>query len=287
MEEDSNPCPRAPRTGTLRIGLSGLVSLLVAWPVLAQGPKAQPPAAATPSAAPAAAKPAAEPEAEMVVEPRAMQLLQAAWGWLGAQESYAFRADVQYDEVVGESTRLRVGGRVDVLVRRPDRFKVFFDGDRGQKIYLYDGKTFVLNDLRSRTWASAAVAGPNDAAVDTIVGKLGIVVPLSDFLVTGGAYSADEVRGAYVVGQSRVAGRRCHQVLLLLDDLDVQVWVEADGNPMIRRILLTHHDAPGAPQFEATFAEWYPPAAFSDYVFAFVQGESYRKVELAAPAAKE
>ena len=245
-----------------------------AWsPALAQAAKAP--------AQPAAA--ASDDEAEAIVEPEAAAILKAAWEWLGAQESYAFHADVEYDEVYGEATRVRVGGRADALVRRPDRFKVLFDGDRGRKNYSYDGKRFVLADLRSRTWAEAPVTGTNDAAVGTIVGKLGVQLPLSDFLVTTAAYSASELKGAYVVGESRVAGRRCHQLLLLLPDIDVQVWIEADGNPLFRKLVLTYGDAPGVPQFEATFTEWYPHAALSDYVFAFLPGDGDRKVELAAP----
>ena len=244
------------------------------------------PAAAQASKAPAQPAPAAvDDEAEPVVEPEASALLKAAWDWLGAQQSYAFHADVEYDEVYGESTRVRVSGRVDALVRRPDRFKVFFDGDRGRKTYSYDGKRFVLADLRSRTWAEAPVTGPNDAAVETIVEKLGVPVPLSDFLVTTAAYSASELKAAYVVGESRVAGKRCHQLLVLLDDLDFQVWIEADGNPLIKKLVLTYSEAPGIPQFEATFTEWYPQTALSDYVFTFLPGDGDRKVELAAPAA--
>lgn len=249
-------------------------------------PAAAAPQEKTPARPPVQPSVAAEADADRVVEPEAAALLKAAWDWLGAQESYAFHADVEYDEVYGEETRVRVGGRVDALVRRLDRFKVFFDGDRGQKNYFYDGKAFTLVDLRSKTWATAPVSGPNDAAVETIVEKLGIPLPLSDFLVTGAAYGADELKAAYVVGQSRVGGKRCHQVLVLLDDLDFQVWIEADGNPLIRKLVLVYREAPGQPQFEANFTEWYPSTKLSDYVFAFLPDDSYRKVELAAPVAE-
>ena len=259
-------------------------ALLLAALVLATAPapgqekKVAPIPAPPPSAAGA--------DAEIVVEPEAAALLKAAWDWLGAQESYAFHAEVEYDEVYGEVTRVRVSGRADVLVRRPDRFKVFFDGDRGRNTFYYDGKSFVLADLRSKSWATAPVSGSNDAAVETIVGTLGVQLPLSDFLVTTAAYSASELKGAYIVGESQVAGKRCHQVLVLLDDLDIQLWIEADGNPLIRKLVLVYREAPGMPQFEATFTEWYPSTKLSDYVFTFLPGEAWRKVELAAPVAE-
>lgn len=272
--------PRSfPHATALCAPLLAALALATPGPAAAQEKKAP----AQPQAQPAAS---AEPDADRVVEPEAAALLKAAWDFLGTQESYAFHADVEYDEIYGEETRVRVGGRVDVLVRRADRFKIFFDGDRGQKTYFYDGKSFSLNDLRSKTWASAPVTGPNDAAVDTIVGKLGVSLPLSDFLVTGAAYGADELRAAYVIGQSRVAGKRCHQLLVLLDDLDFQLWVEADGNPVIRKMVLTYREAPGQPQFEANFTEWYPSTKLSDYVFTFLPDDSFRKVEFAAPVAE-
>ncbi len=266
------------RAATRTLLLVALALSASAFPASGEEPKGQTPV--SPQAA------ATHPDADLL-EPRALQLLKAAWEWLGAQESLGAHAEIQYDEVTEDETRVRVSGRVDLLVRRPDRFKVFFDGDRGAKTFQYDGKSFVLSDLRSRTWAAVPVPGPNDVAVDTIVGKLGVVIPLSDFLVTSAAYEADELRGATVVGLSRVAGRRCYQVLGLLDDLDFQLWIEADGNPIIRKMVLTHRAAPGQPQFEAVFAEWYPAPKLSDYVFAFIPDESSRKVELAVSAGKE
>lgn len=271
---DTTPNRRAAAAGLLAV-FAG-VTLSAGAPAAAQAPKA----AATPAPAVSA------DEGGFDVEPEAAALLKAAWGWLAAQESYAFHADVEYDEVYGEVTRVRASGRVDALVRRPDRFKVFFEGDRGRRTYYYDGKRFVLADLRSGTWAEAPVTGPNEAAVDTIAGKLAVPLPLSDFLVTTAAYSAEELEGAWVVGESRVSGKRCHQVLLLLDDLDVQLWIEADGNPLIRKMVLVYREAPGQPQFEATFTEWYPSTKLSDYVFTHLPGDGDRKVELARPVAE-
>jgi hypothetical protein len=271
-----------PRRAT-GLALAAALACGLAAPALAQAAKS----AAPPAKAPAQPAPApADDEAEPVVEPEAAALLKAAWEWLAAQESYAFHADVEYDEVYGEETRVRVSGRADALVRRPDRFKVFFEGDRGRKTYYYDGKSFVLADLRSRTWAQAPVTGTNDAAVEKIVGSLGVQLPLSDFLVTSAAYDASELRAAYVVGESRVAGKRCHHLLVLLDDVDIQVWIEADGNPLFRKLVLTYREQPGMPQFEANFTEWYPSTKLSDYVFTHLPGEDDRKVELAAPVAE-
>lgn len=258
-----------------RIFAAFTLLLAGASPAFAQGnkPPAQPPASG-----------ASAEDAEAVVEPAALEIMKAAWDWLGAQESYALHADVEYDEIYGDDTHVRVAGGVDLLVRRPDRFKIFFDGDRGKKTYIYDGASFSLNDLESRTWASAPVTGPNDKAVDQIVEKLGVPLPLSDFLGTGAAYSAGELRAAYIVGQSSVLGRRCHQILVMLDDLDFQLWVEADGNPVIRKLVLTYRTA-GYPQYEATFTEWYPMTKLSDYVFSFVPDDSFRKVRFAEPVA--
>ena len=265
--------PRRPRAVT-RLALAASLAYGLPSLALAQAAKA-----------PASPAPAAADETESVVEPEAEAILKAAWEWLGAQESYAFQAEIEYDEVYGEATRVRAIGRVEALVRRPDRFKVFFDGDRGRRSFFYDGRRFVLADLRSGTWAEAPVTGTVDAAVEAIVGKLGVRLPLSDLLVTTAAYSASELKAAYVVGENRVEGTRCHQLLLLLDDLDVQVWVEADGNPRLRKLVLVHRDEPGMPQFEATFTEWYPSTKLSDFVFTFLPRDGDRKVELAVPAA--
>ncbi len=261
----------------LTLGMTG-----PAWGQGQQGqailPKAQ---AQSPAPAPA------ETDDGPIVEPEALALLKAAGDWLASQESYAIRSEIEYDEVYGEATHVRVGGRASLLVRRPNHFKVFFEGDRGQKNFLYDGKTFVLSDLRSKTWASAPVSGTNDEAVDTIVGKMGIVIPLSDFLLSKGVYGADEIQAAYVIGQSMAAGKRCHQVLVILDDIDFQVWIEADGNPVFRKLVISYREATGQPQFEATFNDWVPGVTLSDYTFSFLPDRSFRKVELAAPVADE
>ena len=64
------------------------------------------------------------------------------------------------------------------------------------------------------------------------------------------------VRYGVYVGTSEVAGRECHSLAFVDNQIDWQIWIDAGPRPTPCKLLITYLTRPGKPQFSATFTDW-------------------------------
>jgi hypothetical protein len=127
-----------------------------------------------------------------------------------------------------------------------------FDGERTRELYLHQGD-LSLYDSMEGYYATATVPNSLEGGMDYALNVLGIELPLMDLIFkdvfTRLAGSTDSV--LYLTGKSRVDGVNCHQLAIRSEEADVQLWVQQDGPPLPRRIMITSKWQGGAPRFIA------------------------------------
>ena len=236
------------------------------------------------------------------MDPKVDEVLREMEQALTGASAFAFTAEVTLDELHRSGIKIQRAGRRSMAVRRPDRIVSDVEGDFGSRSAWYDGKSISVLDKAHYTYAvldiptsptsstsSSGPLGPSgiDAALDFVADEYDIVLPLADFirtdvhesLFTGAAF------GLYV-GLTRVGGITCHQVALANDFIEWQLWIDAEGDPLPVKFVITYADEPGEPQFVARFLSWNLAPELPDEAFQFSPPEGARQIPAAEMAAR-
>src|SRR5215467_2077722 len=90
--------------------------------------------------------PAASSSAAPAVAERADRLLRQMAEYVGSAQEFIFRADITFDHVLPSGQKLQFSAAEDVVLQRPGRLYVEWNGDLGARQFWYDGKTVTLYD---------------------------------------------------------------------------------------------------------------------------------------------
>ena len=219
----------------------------------------------------AAAGTAAGAEADQdAIEPKALQILQSALEKIARAPGITFRAEIANDTPLPSGEKIQFTGVLEVAARRPDRFWSRFTGEQRSNQSWYDGKTFTHLDAEGKAYASCAAPGKLDDLFTTMKEKLGFTPPLSLLLRENVAQKTlSRIRSGFLVGRGVVGGVSCHHLAFRAEKIDWQAWIAEEGEPVIKRIVITYKQTAGAPQYTATFTDWDFAAAPPESVFAF------------------
>jgi hypothetical protein len=217
------------------------------------------------------------------IEPQAAATLRSALDKIAAAKSFSFRAEVLNDSPLPSGEKIQFPGVLDVAVRRPDRLRVRLDGEQRASHSWYDGKTFSLLSPEANTFASC----PGPERLDDLFTQLrenyGFTPPLAILLREDVAERTfARVRTGHTVGRGVVGGVDCTHLAFRGENVDWQVWVAAEGAPLIKRVVITWKNEPGAPQFIATFLAWDFDARLDDAEFAFTPPKDAVQCEFGA-----
>lgn len=204
------------------------------------------------------------------VEPAAEQVLRRACAYLKSIDRFSVRTETSHDEVLEIGYKLQYSRASQILVARPNRFRVESESDKGYRTTWYDGASLTILDEDVNVYARFDVPDTIDATLDVIADR-GITLPLDDLLSSNPCAGLGEhVREGYYVGLNYMDGDYRHQLLLVTDTVDVQLWIEDDDTPLIRKVVITYREEPGEPQFLALLRDWdvAPTLTPSDFVFA-------------------
>lgn len=221
------------------------------------------------------------------MDPQVEEVLKAMEQALTGASQFAFTAEVTLDELHPSGIKIQRAGRRTMAVRRPDRLVTDVDGDFGHRSAWYDGTSISVLDKVHHTYAVLDTnASDIDAALDFLADDYDIVLPLADFirtdvhesLFTGASF------GLYV-GLTRVGGITCHHVALANEFIEWQVWIDAEGDPLPVKFVITYIDEPGEPQFVARFVSWNLSPELPDEAFQFSPPEDAKKIAASEMAA--
>jgi hypothetical protein len=220
------------------------------------------------------------------VEPRADRILHEMSEYLRTAREFTFHADVTYDVVPTRGPMVQYGGTADVSVRRPDRLYVDYSGDRRRSRAYIDGRTFTFHGMALNVYATTEVPAGLDAALDHVFDTVGFSVPIADLLYSDPyAVLTENVESGFWVGRHAVDGTPCHHLAFSQEFIDWQIWIEDGPRPVPRKLVVTHKDDPGAPQYIARLAGWNFQPRLSDHCFEFDPAVGADRIEF-LPAAE-
>jgi hypothetical protein len=218
------------------------------------------------------------------VEPDAMAALMRMATALADAERFSVTADISYDVVQRWGQKIEFGSVRRVTVRRPDRLRAdVVDRDGTRTGITFDGRAISVFLPDRRVYAVAPRAGSLDDALTYFVEQLDMRLPGREL------FSSDlpqrlqaRVESARVVGMETVRHVRCVHLALRADDVDIQVWTQAEGTPLLRRLVITYRQVVGQPEFRADLTDWNLSPEVPDALFDFTPPAGAERIPFVA-----
>jgi hypothetical protein len=223
----------------------------------------------------------AQGQAQPQIEPDAMAALQRMGAYLRSLKAFQVDAVTTSEEVLEDGQKVQFSSETNVVARVPDRLRVSVNGDRRDRLWVYDGKELTLFARRVNYYATVPAPPTIGQVADMIQAKYDIELPLEDLFRWGGPQSQDAaIRSAMFIGPSEIGGVTCGHYAFRQEGLDWQVWIQLGDFPLPRRLVLTTLTDEARPQYVATYT-WNLAPSFNDAAFTFVPPKGAGRVVLA------
>ena len=226
------------------------------------------------------------PPGARLVDPRADELVKQMSDLLASTKSFALEAEETYDEVPEQLPRTQLTNLRHVALRRPDRMVGDVSGDALNRSFWYDGKTLSFLDKEQNSYGTLAVPPTIDGALDAVFDRMGMVVPLADFIYAD-VYPRlmESVQRGVYLGIHRVGDVACHHLSFEQESIDWQLWIDAGEKPLPRKLSIAYKTEDEVPQYSVTIGKWNLNAEVPDELFVFAPPEGAERIEF--PTAQE
>ncbi len=250
-----------------------------------QAPAQPAPKAATPAKM---AKKPAPPAPQMVLEPRAVEILKAASAKLAAAKSMTFTAVVSYESPSRLGPPLVYSTKSEVTLQRPDKLRIITLGDGPASEFYFDGKTMMAFAPAENLVAVADAPPTIDGALQAAYDSAAIYFPFTDVMVADPWKDiADGLRTAFYIGQSVVVGgTTTDMVAYVTGDVWVQIWIGAEDK-LPRRVYAVYLNDRARLRHVLELTNWKLDAAVPSDAFVSAKASGATRMGFARPDATD
>jgi hypothetical protein len=218
-------------------------------------------------------------------ESEAMEALNQMGAYLRTLKSFQVTAEVTEDHVLTEGQKVTFHKTVDILARMPDRVFARESGDRRDRHYFYDGKTFTLYARRAGYYATVNAPPTIGKLAEVAWDKYQMHFPLEDLFFWGSdRLDSSVITGAADIGPASVGGITCQHFVFRQPGLDWQIWIQKGDHPLPRKLVLTTLTDEARPQHTSVLT-WNLAPSYNEATFTFNPPEDARKIVFAAVTA--
>jgi len=191
-------------------------------------------------------------------EPRStQQAIQEFCQFLARQSAFTVEMDITYDE------RLEIGAKVQysayqrVALQKPNRLRSEYVGDERVTTFYYDGQTMTLQAPNQGYYLTKPAPATLDQLLEQIEDKYGVTLPLSNLWLSDPCQAMTAfAQNSLYIGADLVEREPQDHILLVGEDRDVQLWLTQAQPPLLKKVVITYKQLPGAPQYTAVFSNW-------------------------------
>jgi len=219
---------------------------------------------------------------EGVIEDGAIDALKEMSNFLKSANTLKVNTVGSLDVVTNNGQRIQLDGTTEYKIRRPG-FVIDYNSDIKSRRFIYDGKTFTVYSPKLGYYASVPAPGTNREVLDAIYNKFGISLPLEDlFRWDEGERAArlQALKSAYKVGTATIDGVVTDHFAFREEDVDWEVWIQRDGDPLPRKLVIVDRTDQSRPTFSSRLT-WQVNPAFTDADFSFVPDANAKRIQLA------
>jgi len=181
---------------------------------------------------------ATEPRATLLVGTGSVKILENAYRFLEAQRAFSVEAVTVNEDLYRDKLVTEVRHRLRIDLERPDRVRVRIDGDSKHRDYLMEKGKFFIWDRSYNLYGELKTPESIDGTLDFLYDRYGITTPLANLLYSDLVKRLKPRARGYYFGMRELDGIRCHYLGFVNDLKEFQIWIQAEGDPLIRRFVL-------------------------------------------------
>jgi hypothetical protein len=215
------------------------------------------------------------------ISPRAESVMHSACDYLAHTHAFSLNAEIWREHVNEAGQKIQFSRTLTMDVKRPDGLRLEISSPNAARGFWYDGKTLTVLDRKHNFYSTAAVPATLDKTLDAAHDQFGMDLPLIDLAVSDPYQNAmARVSHGRYFGISPVLGVPCHHLAFTQTNVDWQVWIEDGPQPLIRKLVITQKNEPGAPEFTALITHWNLTDRIADSDFVFEPPRGASKIEM-------
>lgn len=200
----------------------------------------------------------------------AKELIERMSAEIAQLNRFVVRGDAYTDARLAAGLIIEHASQVELrLQRQPAAVRISNRKSEGTtEIFFDDGRLSVYND-RDNFYAQTEIPKSVDSMLSYAVNEVDIEAPLLDFVSSNIAgdliNGADEIRH---LGTSLIRETTFHHIAIRSSEVDVQLWIAAEGQPLPGKLVISSKWEAGSPRFVAFF-DWETDPDFSPDLFRF------------------
>jgi hypothetical protein len=181
---------------------------------------------------------AEEPRATLMVGMGPAKILGKAYRFLEEQKAFSVEALTVNEDLYRNKLVTEVRHHLRIDLERPDRIRVRIDGDSKHRDYLMKKGKFLIWDRSYNLYGELETPKSIDGTLDYLYDQYGIATPLANLLYSDLSKRLKPQARGYYFGLRELEGVWCHYIGFVNDRKELQVWVQAEGDPLIHRFVV-------------------------------------------------
>jgi len=212
-------------------------------------------------------------------EPDPRVLLDRMSAEVAGLEEFIISGDAYADARLPAGQIIEHASEVTMQVRKPDAMRMTkLDSEGSKELYVGSGMLTFYSETEG-FYARTAVPEGVEEAVDFAVDEVGIDAPLLDFVSSNLAERLQEdATQVEHVGTSLIRGNLYDHVTIRGAEVDIQVWIAAEGRPLPGKISMSSKWEGGSPRF-VVFMDWNTDPEFPDTDFSFTPPKGATEIQ--------
>jgi hypothetical protein len=217
---------------------------------------------------------------------QASTLLMKSADFLSQAKQLSVNVQARYDVVQTTGEKIEFNEVRKVALSRPNLMRVDVEQSDGDKnLVLFNGQDITVFIPDDKMYATASIPGDVDQAIHFLLDNLHLRLPLAMMFVT--KYPSElenRVRSVAVVEKDITMDVPCWHLAARTNEVDFQIWIPSEGDPLPRRVVITYKNERGQPQFSANLGKWDLSPNLPEGYFAFTPPSDAQRIQFLAMA---
>ncbi len=217
------------------------------------------------------------------IDPEADRILRQMSDHLTGLQVFEIKTEVSTDLLLHNGQKVQFVASGSGVFDRQRGFRFRRQGIAGDFELSFDGRNLTLFAGELNGYTTVQVEGGNEAAFDEVRAAFGVEAAGGVDLLYANPHEGllNEVESGAYLGETMVGGVRAHHLAYRAAEVDWQLWIRADGDPLPLRYVITSKWTTGAPQFTVQVREWDSAATVSEADFTFAAPDGAREIDAA------